>query len=343
MQTGTGTAGFALESLGMILVTGGAGYIGSHTLHRLKDLGRPAIALDNLYSGHRWAVPEGTELVVGDIADQPLVEGLLRKHKIKSVIHFAAHLAVEESVRDPFKYYRNNVAGSLNLIEACAKNGVEQFIFSSTCALYGNPSANPIREDFPTAPLSPYAASKAMTETFLRDAEASTRYPMRHVALRYFNVAGGRVGGGLGQATPNATQLVKVAAEVACGKRAKLFLYGTDYPTPDGTCVRDYLHVDDLADAHVLALDYLSHGGKSDVFNCGYGKGYSVREVIESMKRVSGVDFPVEAKPRRPGDTIAVWADTTKVKKVLGWKPEYEDLDLICRTAYEFEKSYKGD
>jgi UDP-glucose 4-epimerase len=326
----------------MILVTGGAGFIGSHTLHRLKDLGLPAVALDNLDTGHRWAVPEGTELVVGNVADQALVEGLIRKHEIRSVVHFAAHLAVEESVLDPFKYYRNNVVGSLNLIEACSRNGVERFIFSSTCAVYGNPASNPIREDFPLSPFSPYASSKVMTETFLRDAEASGKSAMKSVALRYFNVAGARVQGGLGQATPKATQLVKTAAEVACGKREKLFLFGTDYPTPDGTCIRDYLHVDDLVEAHLLALGYLEKGGASDVFNCGYGRGYSVREVIDSMKRVSGVDFPVEIRPRRAGDTVAVWADTTKVKAVLGWKPRYEDLDLICRTAYEWEKSYKG-
>lgn len=326
----------------MILVTGGAGYIGSHTLHRLRDLGQPAIALDNLYSGHRWAVPEGTELVEGDIADMPLVEGILRKHQVKSVIHFAAHLAVEESVKNPFKYYRNNVAGSMNLIETCARNGVEHFIFSSTCALYGNTTSNPISEAFPTGPMSPYAASKLMTETILRDAEASGQWKMRNVALRYFNVSGARVSGGLGQATPEATQLIKVAAQAACGKRDKLYVFGTDYNTPDGTCVRDYIHVDDLVEAHVLALDYLRKGGKSDIFNCGYGRGYSVKEVIESMKRVSGVDFPVENKPRRAGDVVAVWADTTKVKKVLGWKPKHEDLDLICRTAYEWEKAYQA-
>ncbi|MGZ3733625.1 MAG: UDP-glucose 4-epimerase GalE [Bdellovibrionota bacterium] len=326
----------------MILVTGGAGFIGSHTLHRLKALGQSAIALDNLDTGHRWAVPAGTELVEGDIADQALVESLLRKHKIDSVIHFAAHLAAEESVQNPFKYYRNNVLGSLNLIEACSRGGVKNFIFSSTCALYGSPAKNPISEDFPTAPESPYAMSKLMTETFLRDGAASGKMDMRYVALRYFNVGGAKVGGGLGQATPKATQIIKVAAETACGKRDKMFLFGTDYPTPDGTCVRDYIHVDDLADAHVLALDYLKKGGKSDIFNCGYGKGYSVKEVIESMQRVSGVKFPVEIKPRRAGDVVAVWADTTKVTKVLGWKPRYNDLDLICKTAFEWEKSYKA-
>lgn len=311
-------------------------------VHLLKSQGREAIVLDNLYSGHRWAVPAGVELVEGDIADQALVAGLIKKHGIRSVIHFAAHLAVEESVREPIMYYRNNVAGSMNLIDACARNGVEHFIFSSTCALYGSPDKNPIREDFPTAPNSPYGSTKLMTEAILRDVEASGKFALRSVALRYFNVAGARVSGGLGQATPKATQLVKLAAEAACGKRAKLYLFGTDYPTPDGTCVRDYIHVDDLAEAHLLALEYLQKGGKSDIFNCGYGRGYSVRDVIASMKRVSGVDFAVEERPRRAGDAVAVWADPAKVKKALGWKPKYEDLDLICRTAYEWEKSYKG-
>jgi UDP-glucose 4-epimerase len=327
----------------MILVTGGAGYIGSHTLHRLKEKALPAVALDNLYSGHRWAVPKGTELVVGDIADRSLVEGLLRTHKIDSVIHFAAHLAVEESVREPLKYYRNNVLGSLNLIEACQAAGVKNFIFSSTCSLYGTPAKNPISEDFPTIPESPYARTKLVTEGMLRDAEASGKSKMRFVSLRYFNVGGAHVGGGLGQATPEATQLVKVAAEVACGKRDKMLVFGTDYPTPDGTCIRDYIHVDDLADVHVLALDYLRKGGKSEILNCGYGRGYSVLEVIEMMKKVSGVDFKTETRPRRPGDVVAVWADTSKMDKVLGWKPRYNDLELICRTAYEWEKAYRLD
>jgi UDP-glucose 4-epimerase len=326
----------------MILVTGGAGYIGSHTLHRLKELGQPAIALDNLYSGHRWAVPAGTELVEGEVADQALVTQLLQKHKIDSVIHFAAHLAVEESVHDPFKYYRNNVVGSLNLIEACALGGVKNFIFSSTCSLYGNTKTNPIREDFPTEAVSPYAKSKLVIEGILKDGEASGKFAMKNVILRYFNVGGARVAGGLGQATPNATQLIKIAAELACGKREKMYLFGTNYDTPDGTCVRDYIHVEDLAEAHVLSLDYLRKGGASDVFNCGYGKGYSVREVIESMERACGHKLKVEERPRRAGDVVAVWADTTKVKAGLGWKPRYENLDLICKTAFEWEKSYKG-
>lgn len=325
----------------MILVTGGAGYIGSHTLLRLREKGFSAIALDNLYSGHRWAVPQGVELVVGDISDRSLLDGLLRSRKIESVIHFAAHLAVEESVREPLKYYRNNVAGSLSLIEACQAAGVKNFIFSSTCSLYGTPAKNPINEDFPTNPESPYARTKLITEGMLRDAEVSGKTGMRFVCLRYFNVGGAHVAGGLGPATPGATQLIKVAAETACGKRDRMFVFGTDYPTPDGTCVRDYIHVDDLADAHVLALGYLKGGGKSEVLNCGYGRGYSVLEVIDTMKKVSGVNFQVEMRPRRSGDVVAVWADTTKMDRVLGWKPRFDDLELICRTAFEWEKGYQ--
>lgn len=322
----------------MILVTGGAGFIGSHTLHRLTALGEKAIALDNLYSGHRWAVPEGVELVEGDMADQKLVESVLRKHKIKSVIHFAAHLAVEESVKKPIKYYRNNVAGSLNFIETCTQNGVEHFIFSSTCALYGNTDQSPIDESHPTNPESPYAQTKLVTEGILKDVEKSGASSMKHVILRYFNVAGAKVGGGLGQATPDATQLVKIASEVAAGKRDKLFIFGNDYPTPDGTCIRDYVHVDDLAEAHILALEYLRKGGKSEIVNCGYGKGYSVNEVVETMRKVSGVDFKAEYKPRRAGDVVAVWADPSKAKSLLGWKPKYADLSLICKTSFEWEK-----
>lgn len=305
-------------------------------------MGRPAVALDNLYSGHRWAVPSGTELVVGDISDRTLVEGLIRTKNIKSVIHFAAHLAVEESVCEPLKYYRNNVAGSLSLLEACLATGIQSFIFSSTCSLYGSPKKNPIREDFPTNPESPYARTKLVTEGMIQDFEKSDKSKMRSVCLRYFNVGGAKVGGGLGQATPEATQLIKVAAEVACGKREKLLIFGNDYSTLDGTCVRDYIHVDDLADAHVLALDYLDKGGPSDIFNCGYGRGYSVLEVVETMKKVSGVNFKTELRPRRAGDVVAVWADTSKMDKVLGWKPRYNDLELICRTAFEWEKSYRS-
>ena len=326
----------------MILVTGGAGYIGSHTLHQLKDAGIKAVVLDNLYSGHRWAVPEGYELIVGDMGDKELVSKLIDTHKIDSVIHFAAHVEVEESTKEPIKYYRNNFVGSLNLIDVCANKGVKNFIFSSTCATYGTPKSNPIDENHSTAPISPYGKSKLMTETLLQDVVATKKFALKYVILRYFNVAGARVQGGIGQATPRATQLVKVASEVACGKRDKLYVYGTDYPTPDGTCVRDYIHVDDLANAHILALNYLNSDGKSDIFNCGYGKGYSVKEIIKEVKKASGVDFKVEYVERRAGDPVAIWSDASKVKKVLKWKPKYDDISVICKTAYDWEKSYKG-
>jgi UDP-glucose 4-epimerase len=327
----------------MILVTGGAGYIGSHTVHQLAERGEPVIVLDNLYSGFRWAVPPGVELVVGNMGDQQLVENLIRSKGVKSIIHFAAHLEVEESTRDPLKYYRNNVVNTMNLLEVCHRTGIEHFIFSSTCAAYGNPVRTQVREDDPTNPVSPYGRSKLVSEAVLWELEQAARLaglasPMRHVILRYFNVAGAKVGGGLGQATRGATQLIKVAAEVALGKRSQLQVFGTDYPTPDGTCVRDYIHVDDLAAAHIRALDYLRSGGSSQMFNCGYGKGYSVREVIAAMKRVSGIDFKVVESPRRPGDAVAIFADSARVREVLDWRPRHEDLDLICLTSFEWEK-----
>ncbi len=325
----------------MILVTGGAGYIGSHTLHQLVEKNEPAIALDNLYSGFQWAVPKGVELVVGDVGDQRLTEQLIREKKIDSVIHFAGHLEVEESTRNPLKYYRNNGVSAMNLLEVCHRNGVKNFIFSSTCAAYGTPKQMQVNESTPPHPESPYGRSKLLTEQILTELERAAalagQSSMHHVVLRYFNVAGAKVGGGLGQATPRATQLIKAAAETARGKRPFLKVFGTDYPTPDGTCVRDYIHVDDLASAHLLALDYLRQGGSSDLFNCGYGRGYSVREVIHCMKKVSGVDFKVEETGRRPGDTIAIFADSTKIRSRLGWVPRFDQLDLICKTSYDWE------
>ena len=322
----------------MILVTGAAGYIGSHTLHRINELGIPVVAIDNLSSGHRWAVPAGIPFYEGDVGDKSLVSEIIEKHKVESVIHFAAHLAVEESVYNPLKYYKNNVIGTLNLIDCCDRLKVKNFIFSSSCSVYGNASKSPISEDMRTEPMSPYAQSKLMSETFLRDLEKSGRSIMKSVCLRYFNVAGAKVTGELGQSTPQATQLVKVASEVAVGKRDRLYVFGTDYPTPDGTCMRDYIHVDDLVEAHVQALQYLQKGGSSEIFNCGYGVGYSVSEVITSMKKVSGVDFVVEYKPRRAGDPIAVWANCSKITKVLSWKPKFNNLDLICKTSFDWEK-----
>jgi UDP-glucose 4-epimerase len=329
-----------------ILITGGAGYIGSHTLHQLVSRGEKAIALDNLYSGFRWAIPAGVELIEGNVGDLALTERVIRENHVDSIIHFAAHLEVEESTREPLKYYRNNVVNTMNLLEVCHRTGVKHFIFSSTCAAYGTPEEAQVNELAPSNPESPYGRSKLITESVLKELEQAARLAgrdsMRHVILRYFNVAGGKVGGGLGQATPRATQLVKVASEVATGKRPGLKIFGTDYPTPDGTCIRDYIHVDDLADAHLLALHYLRQGGSSNLFNCGYGKGYSVREVISCMKKVSGVDFRVEETHRRPGDAVAIYADTRKIRETLGWVPRYDDLELICRTSYEWELSRKA-
>ncbi len=336
----------ASENKGSVLVTGGAGYIGSHTAHQLVERGEKVVVLDNLYSGHRWAVPSEAVFVEGDMGNAELVRQVIREHGVRSVIHFAAHLVVEESASNPGKYYRNNVLGTLNLAEVCHELGVRHFIFSSTCAAYGTPSSTPVRETAPTSPESPYGRSKLTTEHVLWELETAARLkgnldPMHHVILRYFNVAGARVKGGLGQATAGATQLVKVASEVALGKRPGLKVFGTDYDTPDGTCIRDYIHVDDLAHAHILALDYLRKGGSSQLLNCGYGKGYSVKEVVSAMKKVSGVDFKVDYVDRRPGDVVAIFADPTKIKATLGWTPQHEDLELICRTSLEWERGLK--
>jgi UDP-glucose 4-epimerase len=321
-----------------VLVTGGAGYIGSHTARRLVEAGRAVVVLDNLYSGHPWAVPAGAEFVRGDIADAELLRRLFDERGIGAVVHFAAHVEVPESVADPLKYYRNNVAGSLRLIEACLAGGVERFVFSSSAAVYGVPDRLPVGEDAPVSPINPYGWSKAMTERMLVDVSASRDpSPLCHVALRYFNVAGASLDGVLGQATPNATHLIKVACEAACGRRDAVRVFGADYPTQDGTGVRDYVHVLDLAEAHVAALDHLDAGGASQVLNCGYGRGYSVLEVIETVRRISGVDFPVVQAPRRPGDPPALVADATRIRGVLGWAPRHDDLEQICRSAYLWE------
>lgn len=327
-----------------VLVTGGAGYIGSHTCLHLLSAGHRLVVLDNFYSGHRWAVPADAVLVEGDVGDRALVLEVLQAHGIEAVIHFAGHIVVPESVAEPLKYYRNNTLASCRLLAACTQAGVRHFIYSSTAAVYGIPERLPVGEDAPLAPINPYGRSKLMTEHILRDlAESmggadSPRF--RYVILRYFNVAGARLDGTLGQATPDTTHLIKVACEAACRLRDAVTIYGADYPTPDGTCIRDYIHVDDLANAHVAALAYLQAGGRSEVLNCGYGTGYSVRQVLDTMKAVSKVDFTVEIGRRRLGDAPGVVADAARIRAVLGWRPQYKDLSIICRSAFEWQKKY---
>jgi UDP-glucose 4-epimerase len=319
-----------------ILVTGGAGYIGSHMVHDLADAGERVVVLDNLSTGFDWAVPKDVPLIVGDTADQNLLAQTIREHKVDSIIHFAAWLVVPDSVKNPLGYYKNNTVNSRALIETAISEGVRQFIFSSTCAIYGNPAQLPVTEDTPPAPISPYGWSKLMTEIMLRD--ASTAHDLRYVILRYFNVAGADPNCRTGQSTKNATQLIKVAVEAALGLRSKINIYGSDYPTPDGTCIRDYIHVSDLARAHSAGLRYLRAGGASVTLNCGYGHGFSVREVVEMAKRVSGVDFKVEIAPRRPGDPAQIVAASDRARTMLGWAPEYDDLATIIAHALAWER-----
>ncbi len=319
-----------------VLVTGGAGYIGSHMVHELTDGGAEVVVLDNLSTGFRWAMPASARLVVGDIGDQDLARTIMRRYGVTAVIHFAGSIVVPESVADPLGYYNNNTVKSRALIEAAVATGVKHFIFSSTAAVYGDVKEMPVRETTPLQPMSPYGSSKLMTEIMLRD--ASRAHDIKHVALRYFNVAGADPKGRTGQSTPRATHLFKVACETALGKRAGMEVFGTDYDTPDGTCIRDYIHVKDLARAHVAALAHLERGGQSDVFNCGYGKGYSVLEMLDAVKRVSGKPMNVTMSPRRPGDPPAIVAASDKIRKDLGWKPEHDNLDLIVTHALNWEK-----
>lgn len=325
-----------------ILVTGGAGYIGSHTVLQLIEAGHDVYVLDNLYSGHKWAVHEAAKFFHGDISNTLLVESILRKHQIDSVVHFAGHIVVPESVVNPAKYYENNVVGSLKLIEACENVGVKHFIFSSSAAVYGEPAQVPIAEHTPVSPINPYGATKLMTEWTLRDMCQASKHGMRYVALRYFNVAGADAQGRLGQATPQATHLIKIACEAATGKRTNMAIFGEDYDTADGTCIRDYIHVEDLANAHLCALDYLAQGGQSQAINCGYGIGYSVKQVVQCVKQVSGVDFTVNIQARRAGDPAQLVAANDKIQSLLGWTPKRNDLELICQSAYEWEKSYQA-
>ncbi len=319
-----------------VLVTGGAGYIGSHMVLEMVDAGEQVVVIDNLSTGFRWAVAPGAALVTGDIADRALVKATIEKHKVSAIIHFAGSIVVPESVADPLGYYLNNTVKSRGLIAAAVETGVKTFIFSSTAAVYGNPVENPVTEAAVPAPMSPYGSSKLMTEVMLAD--TANAHDFRYVALRYFNVAGADPQGRSGQSTPKATHLIKVACETALGKRSHMDVFGTDYPTHDGTCMRDYIHVKDLARAHMSALAHLRKGGASDIFNCGYSKGFSVHEVIAAVKRASGHDFTVNLSPRRPGDPAAIVAASAKIRAQLGWTPEHDDLDMIVAQALAWEK-----
>ncbi len=319
-----------------ILVTGGAGFIGSHTALALRDRDEDVIILDNLSTGFEWAIPEGAELVVGDIADKDLVSTVIQTRGITAIIHFAGSIVVPESIEDPLGYYHNNTCKSRDLIACAVANDVKNFIFSSTAAVYGMPEVNPVTEEAVKAPISPYGTSKLMTEYMLRDTSIAT--DLNFVALRYFNVAGADPKGRAGQSTPKATHLIKVASEIIHGPRTEMNVFGTDYPTSDGSCIRDYIHVSDLATAHCIALDHLQKGGESKVYNCGYGKGFSVLEVIEAVKRESGQDFTVHMAERRAGDPAELVASSKLIRDELGWTPEYDDLDLIVKHALAWEE-----
>src|SRR5690606_26322715 len=319
-----------------VLVTGGAGYIGSHMVWELLDAGEEVVVLDRLSTGFDWAVPPEARLVVGDIADRDLVATLIRDHAVDAIIHFAGSIIVPESVADPLAYYENNTCKTRALIEAAVKGGVANFIFSSTAAVYGGAGLEPVREDARLAPGSPYGACKLMSEWMLRDAAAA--HGLRYSALRCFNVAGADPKGRTGQSTPGATHLIKVACETALDKRPYMQIFGKDYPTPDGTCIRDYIHVSDLVAAHRLALQRLRNGGARLVANCGYGHGYSVLEVIDAVRRAFGRDFDVRTGDRRPGDAAAVVANSDLARSELGWSPRYDDLDAIVRDALAWER-----
>jgi len=322
-------------SQGSILVTGGAGYIGSHVALQLAARGERVVILDDLSRGFRQATLNAA-LVIGKVGDRELVAQLLKTHGVDTVMHFAAFTIVPESVREPLKYYANNTCSTRSLLQACVEGQVKNFVFSSTAAVYGTPADGVAAENTPTAPINPYGTSKLMSEWMLASVAQSSS--LRYAALRYFNVAGSDSGGRIGQATPNATLLIKVACEAAVGKREHISIFGTDYPTADGTGVRDYIHVEDLATAHVDALTYLRGGGDSTTLNVGYGHGYSVRQVLESVERISGQRLSVREEPRREGDPPALVARAERIRRELGWRPRLNDLDTIVRTAYAWEQ-----
>jgi UDP-glucose 4-epimerase len=318
-----------------ILVTGGAGYIGSHVVRQLGEAGESVVVLDDLSTGFKQAVLYG-DLVIGNTGDPDCLAKLFKRYDIDTVMHFAAHTIVPESVADPLKYYGNNTAASRTLLEHALRAGVKHVVFSSTAAVYGIPAGGEASEDTPTQPINPYGTSKLMTEWMLRDVAVAS--PLRYVALRYFNVAGSDPGGRIGQSTPKATLLTKVACEVAVGKRPYVAIYGTDYPTPDGTGVRDYIHVEDLADAHLKALAYLRRGGESTTLNCGYGRGYSVRELLETVEKVAGHRIAQREEPRRAGDPPTLVARATRIRATLGWEPKHDDLAKIVSTSLAWER-----
>jgi len=318
-----------------ILVTGGAGYIGSHAVLALKSAGYNVVVLDNLSTGHAWAVPDDVPLAEGDVGDGGFVTQVLREHSVDGVMHFAGSILVPESVVDPLKYYHNNTAASRNLIAAAVDCGVRAFVFSSTAAVYGMPGVGQINEDTPKQPINPYGSSKLMTEQVLRD--VGVAHDLHYGILRYFNVAGADPEGRTGQSTPEATHLIKVAAEVATGQRAKMEIYGEDYDTPDGTCIRDYIHVSDLADAHILVMRHLLGNGDSVVFNCGYGHGYSVREVIAAVEAEANASVNASGAPRRAGDPPQLVADSSALRNALPWQPRHQDLNVIVKTALDWE------
>ena len=322
--------------MGSILVTGGAGYIGSHAVLALRDAGFEPVVLDDLSTGFRQAVPADVPFVQGSVGDEDLMAETMLRHRVSAVMHFAAFQIVPESVEQPLEYWRNNVGGVASILGACLRSGVRHLVFSSTAAVYGIPETLPVPEDAPCEPITPYGSSKHAAERMILD--VARAFGLSTVTLRYFNVAGADPAGRAGQSAPRATHLIKLASQAAVGKRDRLQMFGDDYPTRDGTCVRDYIHVSDLAKAHMLALDHLAKGGESLVANCGYGTGASVKEVVQSVKRVSGVDFTVENAPRRAGDPASLVANPARARGVLGWTPDYADLDVIVGHALAWEK-----
>ena len=321
-----------------VLVTGGAGYIGSHTCRHLLKAGHQIVVLDNLYSGHRWAVPEEAIFIEGNAGCAKTVKKLLNDYEVSAIIHFAGHIVVPESVEDPLKYYENNCSVTQTLATLAVQHKIEHMIFSSSAAVYGEPDELPVTESTQTNPISPYGRTKLISEWLLEDVSRANS-SFDYVALRYFNVAGAALDGSIGQATPEATHLIKVASELAMGKRQQISLFGTDYPTKDGTCVRDYIHIEDLAAAHVSALRYLQTGGKSNIFNCGYGQGFSVQQVLDCVAKLVNQNLNVDVVGRRAGDPAELIANNAKILSTLDWQPQYNDIDLICKTALDWEQN----